>query len=114
MKPKALDTLQVSTPTLTPCACAGVPSIKLPAAKPSAQIAIASFLSIPSTSCLSDPLGRSQNGGSYSVVSRGTLRFSLPAVSPAGSVLDCTVCYVRAFNFGGRRVSDAAIPHPEI
>src|SRR5215472_15986007 len=52
MKPKPPATLQVSAPALTPCACAGLPSVKAPAARLSAPTATASFLSIPSVSCL--------------------------------------------------------------
>jgi hypothetical protein len=45
-KPKPLATLQVSTPTCRPCACAGISSAKAPAAKTRALIAAPSFPSI--------------------------------------------------------------------
>jgi hypothetical protein len=81
-KPKPLATLQVIVPTWTPCARAGWPIVKPPAAKPSAQIAIASFLSIPSTSWFQNSLGEAKNGGSYSVVPPPDAMVSLPAVLP--------------------------------
>jgi len=48
-KPKPPATLQVSTPALTACACAGVCSAKAAAANTSALIATFILLSIPST-----------------------------------------------------------------
>src|SRR6516164_2407982 len=42
MKPKPPATLHVRAPALTPCACAGLPSARAPAARLSAPIATAS------------------------------------------------------------------------
>src|ERR1700726_3730440 len=52
MKPKPLATLQESAPAFTACACTGAAYIRPPARRPIAPNATASFLGIPSISCL--------------------------------------------------------------
>src|SRR6516164_7237669 len=93
-KPKPPATLQVSAPAFTACAWAGLSSANVPTARPSAPIATASFLSIPSVSCLPHPIVevRSLNVGSYSSVPCHGAMVSSPSVSRACLLLDSTFC----------------------
>src|SRR6516225_1914100 len=94
IKPKPPATWQDSVPACTPCACAGAAYPKAPAERPSAPIATASFLSIPSVSCLPYPIveARNLNVGSYSLVPCPGATVSSPPVSQACRMLDSTVC----------------------
>jgi len=97
----ASDVCRSALRPLTPCACAGDAIIKLPAARPSAQIAIAEFSEhCCQISCFQIPWAEAKTADDIAWFRRRTLWFNLPSVSPA--VLSSTLRFVTVRGWPGR------------